>query len=128
QFGRVANIANLSPEITRPVSAQSVSLLSFGQGQAVAATVAGLGTGAIFDSKTGVMVAGSIIFGPAIIARILANPKGIDLITRLTRLPAAQPTQASIRILNQLNILIATDRNREKRFPSKTTSIPSTIP
>ncbi|KKK99556.1 hypothetical protein LCGC14_2631570, partial [marine sediment metagenome] len=128
RFGRVANIANLSPEIPRPVSAQSVSLLSFGQGQAVAATVAGLGTGAIFDSSTGIVVAGSIIFGPAVIARMLANPKGLDLITKLTRLPVAQGTQASIRILNQLNVLLATDRSREKRFPSKTTAIPSNIP
>ena len=129
KFGRVANVANLSPEITKPVSGQSVSLLSFAQGAQLSALVGGVATGALIDAPTGALIAGGALVAPAAVARLLANPKGVDLLTKLSRFPTSAFIRETSEIALKLNNLLAVEKGRKLRIQRiSTTSIPSTIP
>lgn len=129
KFARVANVANLSPDITRPISGQSVSLLSFAQGAQLSAFVGGVATGAFIDAPTGALIAGGALISPAVVARLLANPKGIDLLTKLSRFPASSFIRETSEIVLKLNNLLAVEKGRKLRLQRiPTTPIPSTIP
>jgi len=124
KFARVANVANLSPDITRPVSGQSVSLLSFAQGAQLSAFIGGVATGAFIDAPTGALIAGGALISPVAVARLLANPKGVDLLTKLARFPASAFIRETSEIVLKLNNLLAVEKGRKLRLQR----IPSTIP
>lgn len=121
---RVSRLVNLPEELLVPPPGQAVSLLGFAQGVQLSAFVGGVVTGAFWNAPTGALIAGGALMGPGIAARLLANPRGVELITRLARIPAHRATQKTAEIILKMNNLLAVEEGRKLRLQR----IPSTIP
>ncbi len=132
-IGRVERFANtldtvsLTPDITKPASALSPSLMALGQGSAIAGGVADM----VFNlSGAGLMLGGTTVgvaaFGPALLAKLITRKGGTELAMAALRTPAN--TKAGQKLISVLEAFSKAKGALMMRAPSLTGRALSTPP